>query len=148
MLNKKEERARYERIYGATCPLPYGTDGECSRVIKSSYNGCRIESERITFSFSPLSVLDDEFHRIEMVFRNRLGRKISFQSSYDYFSVWVNPSDFEEAGQYLTAAFILDNYYRGREQSAYQKAENIAFKKGFYWRRASIVKPILEEGLK
>ena len=147
MSNKIEERSKYERVYGATCPLPYGTDGKCSVRVKTAYGGCSIESEKITFSFTNSSIFDDEFSRIEMVFRNRLGRKISFHSSTEWISVWVNPSDFEEAGQYLTAAFILDNYYRGKEQSAYQKAENIAFKKGFDWRRASIVEPILEEGL-
>ena len=146
-MSKVEECAKYERMYGATVPLPYGTDRKCSTQLKIAYSGCCIENEKITFSFSPSSVLYDEFQRIEMVFRNRLGRKISYLSSYDYISILLNPEDVEEAGQYMTAALILDNYYRGKEQAAYQKAEYKAFRMGEDWRSPSVVKAILEKGI-
>lgn len=65
------------------------------------------------------------------MFRNRLGRKISFILDDKEFIIPFAYVEIEELGQYLVAADILDNYYQGRGQSAYQQAEQSAYGMGW-----------------
>lgn len=131
-------RAAYERIYGKTAPC-------CADMIfghhefsdTENYLGCELEGNQIRFRFSPKA--QEHWHDIEMHFRNRLSRKISFAMGDEVTTVYI--SDFmEERAEYLTAAMDLDNYFRGKEPSLRLQAEYRLYCQDKDWRNADLLR--------
>lgn len=140
-MDKKEMRAEYERVYGKTAPIScemfYNLSSE---ELKRSYKGCQIQKSTIIFEFDTEKAMDMVGHDIEMMFRNRLGRKISFSFGSKSFTVFLNPSDIEETGQYLTATTCLDRWLKGVPQDEYRQLEYKAYLAQEDWLNPDVVK--------
>lgn len=142
MAKLNEIRAEYVKTYGESRPADNDLISTSSvfRFDTSLYCGCKIEKENICFEFKSSGFWEqnDTYQKIEHHFRNRLSRKISFQTGNTAMTVFV--SDFyEERGEYLNAAMDLDNYFRGGQPSSRLIAENRLYRKGLNWRDTQLV---------
>ena len=136
MSDLEKTRADYERVYGTRPAEALMMLPRPSR--HSGYQGCRIENSKIVFEFSTPKQLDDVYDLVEMQFRNRLSRKISFEGNKGTIRIFI--SDYaEERGEYLTAAMDLDNYFRGQEADIRLKAEHSLCRRGENWRNPELV---------
>jgi len=143
-------RSEYVNKYGETTPAYY-----CDMVFSvlqhqpvPGYKGCRIEDSKIIFEFSDPNTSSAYIRLIDIQFRNRLSRKISYASSENDISVFI--SDFiEERGEYLTTAIDLDNYFRGKGATLKLRAEYNLYQAHKDWRNSELVeqeiKKIYEE---
>ena len=135
----KEIRKNYVKIYGQTSPC-YEADmviGRQKFVDVENYLGCTLKGDRILFSFSPKAC--EHWHEIEMHFRNRLSRKISFSMGSCVTEVFVSGWP-EELGEFLTAAMDLDNYFRGNPPAPRLVAEYRLYIQEQDWRNPELVK--------
>ena len=131
-------RAAYEKVYGKTAPCydPDKAFGRDKFSDSENYLGCTLEENKIIFRFSPQA--QEHWHDIEMNFRNRLSRKISFAMGDEVTTVYISNS-MEERAEYLTAAMDLDNYFRGKEPSLRLKAEYRLYCQDKDWRNTDLV---------
>ncbi len=140
----KQIRENYERVYGKTCPVAEFSMLQPKYIhYIPEYKGCSLSGNKITFMFAaPLS--GDINNLIEMQFRNRLSRKITFLSGESKLTVFISDNP-EERGEYLTSAMILDTYFRREKPSTRTIAEYRVFAAGKDWRNPALVEQELKK---
>lgn len=125
----------------------YGTE-PCSPLIflqesryAENFDGVTINGHNIEFKFHGLDFWqeNDVYNDIEMHFRRRLCRKISFMMGDNSITVMMS-DDPEEREDYLTAKADLESYLTGGTSHRERlHAEYNLHQKGFNWRDKSLV---------
>lgn len=125
----------------------YGTE-PCSPLIflqesryAENFDGVTINGHNIEFKFHGLDFWqeNDVYNDIEMHFRRRLCRKISFMMGNNSITVMMS-DDPEEREDYLTAKADLESYLTGGTSHRERlRAEYSLHQKGFNWRDKSLV---------
>lgn len=125
----------------------YGTE-PCSPLIflqesryAENFDGVTINGHNIEFKFHGLDFWqeNDVYNDIEMHFRRRLCRKISFMMGDNSITVMMS-DDPEEREDYLTAKADLESYLTGGTSHRERlRAEYNLYQKGFNWRDKSLV---------
>lgn len=125
----------------------YGTE-PCSPLIflqesryAENFDGVTINGHNIEFKFHGLDFWqeNDVYNDIEMHFRRRLCRKISFMTEHNRFVVIMH-DDPEEREDYLTAKSDLESYFSGgTTHQPRLRAEYSLYQKGKNWRDKALV---------
>ena len=126
----------YVKIYGEPRP--------CYFLYKSfqpeNFRGVKREGTRVRFDFAkPVSFIFGELDVLEMQFRNRLVRKISFSVSDTSFAVDKTSFAEEEQEELELTIADLERFFSGKPMSSRLKAEISLYRKKLNWRDAALV---------
>lgn len=142
-MDRKKEKAEYARTYG-TCPCACELCFSDTFDKPENYLGSSVENKAIVFMFTALTLNDSlsAGNIIEHHFRSRLSRKVSMNFGTNTFSVPL-PWDTDELGDYMTAMFDLELYFRGIGQNPRLTAEIELYNQGEDWRDKELLKEAL-----
>lgn len=133
MINLEKVRQDYVKVYGESNP--------CCFLYQSfspkNFLGVKKNGDEICFNFTYLD--DDAFHVLEMQFRNRLSRKISYVVADSFFSIRFRSFAEEELCEVKRAILDLARFFSGRQMSPRLKAEISLHRKKLNWRDEKLV---------
>lgn len=133
MNNLEETRRHYVDVYGETSP--------CFFLYLSSspknFLGVENNGNEVKFNFVYLD--NDAFRILEMQFRNRISRKISFSVFETFFSIRFDSFAEEEQEEVNRTIEDLKRFFSGQEMSPRLKAEISLQRRKLDWRDEKLV---------
>lgn len=126
-------RQEYVKVYGESRPCCF----LYSSFSSGKFLGAKKNDDGVCFNFTYLD--DNAFHILEMQFRNRLSRKISFAVSDTCFSIRFDSFAEEEVREVKRAIVDLVRFFSGRQMSFRLKAEISLHWKNLNWRDKQLV---------
>lgn len=135
IMNLEKTRREYVAVYGETCP--------CSFLFKpffpDNFQGIKFGKKEIRFYFKKLS--NDLSDLLEIQFRNRLSRKISFvvNEADNYFGFALDMFAKKEKDEIARTIGDLKRYFLGAPMSPRLMAEISLHRKGLDWRDEKLI---------
>lgn len=133
MTNLEKVRQDYVKVYGESSPCCFLYQSFSPKI----FLGAKKNDGGVCFNFTYLD--NDAFHILEMQFRNRLSRKISFAVSDTFFSIRFDSFAEEELCEVKRAILDLVRFFSGRQMSSRLKAEISLHRKKLNWRDEKLV---------
>lgn len=126
-------RREYVKVYGENCPCCFLYQS----LSPKKFLGIKKNGNEVRFNFTYLD--NDAFHILEMQFRNRLSRKISFSVSDTFFAIRFDSFAEEEQREVKCTILDLARFFSGKEMSPLLKAEISLYRKKLDWRNKKLV---------